>query len=77
MVHMYYDFKIEYQDVQGCYMTDSFSVLYSIVEKGIHPAGLSIWMGIQFLIKKTLTFLNVNLIHMSSPPSSSDFPLLE
>lgn len=77
MMCMYYAFKIEYQDVQGCSMTDSFSMLYSIAGKGIHSAGLRKWMGLQSLIKKTLTFLNINLIHMFSPPSSSDFPLLE
>lgn len=77
MVCMYYVVKIEYGDVQGCSMTDSVSMLYSIVEKGTQEAGLSVWMGLQFLIKKTLTFLNINLIHMSSSPSSSDFPFLE
>lgn len=74
---MYYAVKIEYWDVQGCSVTDSFSMLYGIVEKGIQEAGLSMWMGLPFLIKKTLTFLNINLIHMSSSPSSSDFPLLQ
>lgn len=74
---MYYDCKIEYQEVQGGSMTDNCSMLYSIVEKGIHPAGFSIWTGLQVLIKKTPTFLSVNLIHISSPPDISDFPPLE
>lgn len=55
-------------------MTDSCSMLYSIAEKGLHPAGLSIRTRPQVLIKKTPTFLNVNLLHIASPPSSSDFP---
>lgn len=58
-------------------MTDSCSMLYCMVKEGIHPAGFSIWMGLQVLIKKTLTFLNVNLIHITSLSTSSDFPPLE
>lgn len=74
---VYYDCKTEYQDVKGSSMTDSCSMLYRMVKEGIHPAGFNIWTGLQVLIKKTLTFLNVNLIHITSLPTSSDFPPLE
>lgn len=58
-------------------MTDNCSMLGNIVEKGIHPAGFNVWTGLQVLIKKTPTFLSVNLIHVSSSPGRSDFPPLE
>lgn len=64
---VYYDCKIEYQDVQGSSVSDNCSMLYSIVEKiekGIHPAGSSIWMGLQVLIKKTPTFSMVSHPHI-------------
>lgn len=62
---VYYDCKIACQDVRGG------------SKKGVQPAGVSIWTGFQILIKSTLTFLDVNLIHIPSPASSSDFPPLE